>query len=329
MSQPKWLVPFIPGGRHDFDFVNEPQGQSCWHTRKKRTTGLSEWLKVGRHATAAWQRRRGHGGVIALFPQAAAAIGSLKRLTRSSSPIVAYHFNLGRRYTGTKGALQRIALRRVERLVVHSRRECQVYSELLEIPPDRFRFIPLQCGFHQTTLSEDTERPFLLAMGSANRDYRTLFSAIDRLKIRTLVVAGAHALEGLAIPSCVEERSGLSLTQCRELAQRARLSVIPVAVDETASGQVTVVEAMRMGRPVIATRCAGTEDYIDSGRTGILVPMGSSDALRKAIGDLWEDHSTRSRISANARQHAHENYSDEAAGRNVGHLLDELADSVA
>ena len=63
-------------------------------------------------------------------------------------------------------------------------------------------------------------------------------------------------------------RQGLSAAQCNELAQRARLCVVPVANRETASGQVTVIDSMMFGRATIATRCVGTVDYIDHGVDG-------------------------------------------------------------
>jgi glycosyltransferase involved in cell wall biosynthesis len=109
------------------------------------------------------------------------------------------------------------------------------------------------------------------------------------------------------------------------LAQQARLSIVPIANDETASGQVTVVEAMRMGRPVIATRCVGTEDYIDSGHTGILVPPSSPDTLANAISQLWNDQPLRARLAHEARRHADLHFSDEAAGQALAQILDELA----
>ena len=322
-----WLIPFVPGDRHQFDFVEPPRARNSWHARGRNTTGAGEWGGIWAHASAAWRHSRGRGGLITLFPQTAAVIGLRKRLARSRAPVVAHNFNLGHLYEGPKGRLARQALAGVDRFVVHSRRECQRYADWLGLPSDRFRFIPLQCGDFPVTHTEEVDRPFLLAMGSAHRDYGILFEAVGRLGIPTLVVAGAHALNGLALPSCVEVRSGLSLPECRELAQRARLSVVPLANDQTASGQVTVVEAMRMGRPVVATRCVGTEDYIDSGTDGVLVPLGDPDALTAAIDRLWHGHDLRAQVAENARRRAAEHYSDEVAGAALGRLLDELDES--
>jgi hypothetical protein len=326
-SRGPWLSPFVPGDRHQFDFVTVPQTRESWHTRKQAMTASSEWVNIWAHASEVWRRQ--HGGIITLFPQTATAVGLRKRLARGKAPVVAYNFNLGQLYGGAKRKLAQIALSSVNRLVVHAHRECQRYADWLGLPRDRFQFIPLQCGTIPITLTEDVDQPFLLAMGSAHRDYKSLFEAVGPLELRTLVVAGPHALQGLSIPRCVEVRSGLPMKECRELAQRARLCVVPLANNETASGQVTVVEAMRMGRPVIATECIGTEDYIQSGTTGLLVPIHSPAALAHAISRLWDDAELRSQFSAHGWRYANDHFSDEAAGVALGQILDELSQGEA
>ncbi|WP_373480531.1 glycosyltransferase [Geminocystis sp.] len=88
---------------------------------------------------------------------------------------------------------------------------------------------------------------------------------MEKIGIKTIVVAAQHSLKGLSIPSNVEIMSGLTSTQCHRLVQKARLNVIPLMESFTGAGQVTIVEAMIMSRLVIATRCTGSEDYITHG----------------------------------------------------------------
>jgi glycosyltransferase involved in cell wall biosynthesis len=164
-------------------------------------------------------------------------------------------------------------------------------------------------------------------MGSAARDYRTLIEAVGKLKLKTIIVAAPHATDGLELPTNVQLLSKLSATECHNLAQRARINVVPIANDQTASGQVTVIEAMTLARPVIATRCIGTEDYIKDGETGILVPPRASEPLAEAINRLWNDASARSRLGAKARQYAREHFSDEAVGAHLTRILDVLSEA--
>jgi glycosyltransferase involved in cell wall biosynthesis len=134
-------------------------------------------------------------------------------------------------------------------------------------------------------------------MGSANRDYKTLFSAIKKVKLPLTVVAPAHALSGLNIPPSVTIKSNLSLTECRSLVQQSRINIIPIDNKSTASGQVTVIEAMMYQKPVIATNTIGTRDYISHEKTGLLTSPKSVTELAAAIDILWNDDELRNTIA--------------------------------
>jgi glycosyltransferase involved in cell wall biosynthesis len=251
--------------------------------------------------------------------------GWRKRFSRRKVPIVAWCFNVGALHSGVKGLLASAGLQSIDQFVVHSRRECETVSRWLKIPEARFQFAPLQRAPIPVLEQEQIENPFVLAMGSANRDYRTFLDAVERIGIRTILVAGHHAMSGLTLPPNVELQSSLDLETCYRLAQRARVSVVPLLDHATAAGQRTIVDAMRMTRPVIATRCLGSEDYIDHGKTGMLVEPYSVDDLASKIDQLWHDKNLRDSLATAAGCYAEEHFSDEVAGINLGNVLDQFA----
>jgi glycosyltransferase involved in cell wall biosynthesis len=318
-NESPWLFPFIHTDRHRIQTVPFATEFKSWHDKKRGRTGLSEWLSYYRYATRAMEAKP--DGIITIFPQLAVGVGLRKRLSHAKLPIIAWSLNLGELYAGHKRSLARFALQSIDRYVVHSRRECDNYSSHFELPRERFEFVPLQHGYIEPSHPEDEDRPFILSMGSAKRDYHTLVEAVRPLSIRTLIVASPRSVEGLSVPDCVEVRSGLSSEECLVLAQRARLIIVPIDNDETASGQVTVVSAMWLRRPVVASRCIGTEDYIDSGVDGCLVPPRDPEELRRSIAMLWEDHELRRRMGRAARERAVAQYSDETAGAALEAIL--------
>jgi glycosyltransferase involved in cell wall biosynthesis len=62
----------------------------------------------------------------------------------------------------------------------------------------------------------------------------------------------------------------------------------------------TVVEALAVGCPVIATAVGGVPEVVRDGENGLLVAPGDSRALANAIARLLSDDALRERLSAAA-----------------------------
>lgn len=256
-----------------------------------------------------------------LFPPLAALVALRKRLSGSKLPLVAWTFNVNALHGGVRGELARFALSAVDRFIVHSTAEVASYEAWLKLPPGRAQFVPLQQVLRDIEFAEETRSPFVLAMGSANRDYATFARAMAIAGVRGVVVAEPHALEGVTFPPNVEVRTGLSHQACNALVQEARVLVVPVASESTASGQVALLTGMMYGRPVIATRCAGTEDYVRDGDDGMLVPRGDADAMAECLLTLWRSQTQREAIGARARTRIAEAHSDQAIGAVLASVL--------
>lgn len=62
-----------------------------------------------------------------------------------------------------------------------------------------------------------------------------------------------------------------------------------------------LLEAMGAGLPVVSTACRGTEELIEEGRNGYVVPIDDADALAAALRRLLADPGLRERLAAGAR----------------------------
>jgi glycosyltransferase involved in cell wall biosynthesis len=321
----QWLGAFVPNEAADLRFHAVPA--TYHHDRSRKFTGSSAWADYFGHGNAVWRAARASrtpAGILTCFPQLPIPVGLRKRLAFSDLPVVAWTFNLGKLPTGLRRHLAMAAFAAVDRFIVHSRSEIVSCSAWLELPESRFRFVPLQRAARPITVDEDRNEPFVLSMGSAQRDYRLLFGVLAELGYPAVIVAGAHAVAGLTVPANVQVRSGLSTEECHVLAQRARVNVIPVANQDTASGQVTLLDAMMFARAAVITACPASVDYVDHGHDALLVRHGDRDDMKAAIKMLWEDETLRRTIGAAARKTALERFSDEAIGRELGIILREV-----
>ena len=65
---------------------------------------------------------------------------------------------------------------------------------------------------------------------------------------------------------------------------------------------IVALEAMTMGRPVVASRIGGLPDVVVDGKTGFLVPPNDWLALQQAIQSLLDDPARRERMGVLAKQ---------------------------
>ncbi|MCR4337678.1 MAG: glycosyltransferase family 4 protein, partial [Candidatus Omnitrophica bacterium] len=83
------------------------------------------------------------------------------------------------------------------------------------------------------------------------------------------------------------------------LLQSVDLCVLP-SLSEGMSN--AILEYMRAGKAVVATRVGGNPELIEEGRTGLLVEAGSGEALANAINQLLADSDLRKRMGEAGRK---------------------------
>ncbi len=86
-----------------------------------------------------------------------------------------------------------------------------------------------------------------------------------------------------------------------------------------------IIEAMALGRPVIASRVGGMMETVHDGETGLLVPSGNPDALAQAIVNLLTDPQARERMGLQGRLVALREFSVERLADGLAKLYYELA----
>jgi glycosyltransferase involved in cell wall biosynthesis len=87
---------------------------------------------------------------------------------------------------------------------------------------------------------------------------------------------------------------------------------------------IAVVEAMAMGKAVVATTTGGLPEVVAQGETGLLVPPGDAESLAAAVVSLLLDGVRREQLGSCGRARAQERFSLDASVRHVEQLYDEV-----
>jgi glycosyltransferase involved in cell wall biosynthesis len=95
-----------------------------------------------------------------------------------------------------------------------------------------------------------------------------------------------------------------------EALERCAVAVVPSVWEEPFG--LAALEAMRAGRPVVASRTGGLSEVVVDGETGLLVPPGDEQALAKALSTVLSDRDFGNRLGENGERRAKEVFSEGA-----------------
>jgi glycosyltransferase involved in cell wall biosynthesis len=92
---------------------------------------------------------------------------------------------------------------------------------------------------------------------------------------------------------------------------------------------LSILEAMALSRPVVATNVGGIPEMIEDGVTGLLVPPHDAPALGAAILRLLDDHPLADMLARNAHDLVHERFCVELMVRAIESIYDEAVGAEA
>lgn len=230
------------------------------------------------------------------------------------------HVTIGHRLSAPKKRAFFTALRaqdQIDRVFVYAGAQYQYARGILGIGSAKLSLIPFHADteFYRPLRDAEVLPNQVCSAGLEWRDYPTLIEAARAMPEVSFKLAAAspwskHRNETAdrSLPSNVSARR-YEYGELRRLYAASALVAVPLYETDFQAGVTTILEAMAMGKAVIATRTAGQTDVIEQGVTGFYVPPGDSKALADAVGRLRNDDALRAQIGENARRWVVENAS--------------------
>jgi hypothetical protein len=163
---------------------------------------------------------------------------------------------------------------------VLSEEERGIFADAFGIPLDRVACTRFGHQLWSRADGPTHDGGYVFAGGDSLRDYDTLLAAVDGLGGLPIRLVTNRRLERL--PAGVEAGS-VPYEEYVELLAGARVVVVPMQATRRSAGLVTYLNAMALGKPVVVTDGPAVREYVEPGRTGLVVPPGDPGALREAI----------------------------------------------
>lgn len=184
-------------------------------------------------------------------------------------------------------------------VITNSQAEIPFLATRLGLPEQCCRFVPLNSMLDPVGTPEPGEG-FVLAAGRSHRDYGLLLRAVEELDTPVRIVADSTALRGRKLPGHVRVLHEVPRKDYLDLLRRCTLCALPLRETVRPVGQLVMLEAMALGKPVVATRNPGTVNYIKDRCNGLLVPPGNPEAFRWALRSLINDPTQIKRLGGEA-----------------------------
>lgn len=222
--------------------------------------------------------------------------------------------------------------RRLDAVVTTTRADALAYRARMPLPGVRVLGIPNSVPAPGAEPSDCTAKVVAAAGRLApGKRFDLLIRAFARVAERhpdwTLRIYGGGAREerlrklvaSLGLEGTVELMGPISPIE----PEFAQASILAVASDLESFG-MTIVEAMRVGVPVVSTDCPlGPAEIITDGVDGRLVPPGDAPALATALCELIEDNAAR-RAMGRAALRTSRRYDPDGIARRYEDLFAEL-----
>jgi glycosyltransferase involved in cell wall biosynthesis len=280
------------------------------------------------HVTEAFFIRKRYDVIVSWTDVHALLFGLLLKLTGKRYPNIALMFWISK---PKKAALLKRVHKHIDIIILWTSTHKEFAIKKLGIEPSKIRFIPYYVD-EKFWRPLPAEQNLICSVGVEMRDYPTLIEAMRKLDMRCHIAAGAS--RGIiydtvkAIYNCGPIPSNITVGKLEPLELRniyasSRFVVIPLLPSDSDNGLTSILEAMAMGKAVICSRTKGQIDVIRDGVTGIFVPQGNPEELRKAIKYLWDNPSIADKMGLEGRKQIETNNSLEKFVNSIRNIIEE------
>ncbi|HXN75907.1 MAG TPA: FkbM family methyltransferase, partial [Gemmatimonadaceae bacterium] len=270
-------------------------------------------------AVAALLARNRYRAMIATGEDVGLRLAILSRLTGSRIRMVVVCHNI----TGRRSKLALKWLRAGDKVALFhclTSSQAQILNARYGIPEERIRVVHWHVDhrFFRPSPARPAHARRICSAGTAARDYATLVDAARGLAAELKIAADSPwFLEALNVTSGrrgqePEIRSVGSYDSLRDLYASSRFVVVPLLDVDRAAGLSVILEAMAMGKAVIATRTRAPDDLIIDGQNGFHVKPGDSAELRARMQFLLDHPDEADRMGSEGRRMVEERFTIES-----------------
>lgn len=199
----------------------------------------------------------------------------------------------------------------IDHALVYSQHEVEHYARLLGVSASLFRFVPL--GIESENVEGSSDQGYWFSTGKSNRDYDFLIDAMAGTSHRLVIACDTLPQPAAANVMVHHQAFGPDMLQ---LMNAAHGVLIALDDEHVSSGQLVMLQAMMLGKPLIITRSSAITDYAEDEVNALIIDKAPA-ALLAAIDRLNTDTKLYRRLCATAKQRFNERHTIAALAHHV------------
>lgn len=208
-------------------------------------------------------------------------------------------------------------------VICHSKIIIENYKIRYKNLVTRSKFIPFGVDvddFKPQPPPQDTH--YILSFGASKRDYKTLLEAWSTInttyKLRLIGYQQPLSVEN------VEVIKKVTIAELRTHIANSLFVVIPLPVFNYSYGQMSFLQSMSMGKPVVVTRTPSSVDYLHDGKGAFLVNPYDVADMKAKLEQLLNNHQLCSEMGRQARQLVADDFSEKQMAVKVECFIQEV-----
>lgn len=219
----------------------------------------------------------------------------------------------------------------IKRFIAFSESEASYYANFFGISETYFYSVAL--GIEDTveeyrtdldklpkqTVGTIVDKKVYVSAGRSNRDYDFLCNSWGNIDAKLEIICDEEKYHNTDKITYYTDCHGEEYM--KRLAQ-AHAVIIPLKNENISSGQLVMLQAMMLGKPIIVTRSNTVTDYIINGYNGLIIEK-KEDALINAVSKLCDVEGYEA-MCINSRKLYEEKFSIYAMGLSIGKIIKEV-----
>lgn len=217
-------------------------------------------------------------------------LGAIKRLFPSKIPPILDVDISSFRQASTKGLVHKLSQfssKAFDYMVYHASSQMEYYKEQFPWLVEKSEFVHLGVDYNYWKTKNypalEQENPYIVCVGYRKRDWNTLLKAFSQAKIKEkLYLIGNPALE--CNDPDIKVMPFIPINELMTYITNAKFSVIPLDDFNYSFAQLTLLQQMALGVPILAADVCAIRDYIGQSKGCVSYePYNAEDLTKKLV----------------------------------------------